>query len=113
LTWRVWLHWPSAKIVSGAFAARIGDKLDLRFNCISNDGHGFDDCAWARVVNANENPLVAFEIGIVYWGDPFFDRGLAFDFVGLTAAPVPAPLALALMGLGALRLWRGRAAPRS
>ena len=183
-----------SKIVSGAFHATAGDQLDLRFNYISTDGKGFDDYAWARLLNASDNSLVAWlytarstnsdtknvvpggvvdklafdpkavivdyasfnfhsktvndpvnwsllgssngtcwrnnaagcgftdwlhsqvsfaadgdyrvEIGIVNWGDKFFDSGLAFDFTGLNAAPVPEPasLSLTLLGLGVFGL---------
>lgn len=49
-----------SRIVSGAFHADSGDLLDLRFNYISTDGKGFDDYAWARLVNAADNALVAW-----------------------------------------------------
>jgi hypothetical protein len=49
-----------SRFVSGAFHANAGDRLDLRFNYVSTDGKGFDDYAWARVVDAGSNALVAW-----------------------------------------------------
>lgn len=49
-----------SRIVSGAFNAAAGDTLDLRFNYISTDGKGFDDYAWARVVDATTGSLVSW-----------------------------------------------------
>lgn len=46
--------------LSGAFSAARGDQLSLSFNYVSTDGKGFDDYAWARVVNASDNALVAW-----------------------------------------------------
>jgi hypothetical protein len=49
-----------SRTVSGAFQAGAGDRLDLQFNYVSTDGKGFDDYAWARVVNADDGSLVAW-----------------------------------------------------
>ena len=49
-----------SRIVSGAFHAGPGDLLDLRFNYIATDGKGFDDYAWARLLSAADNSLVAW-----------------------------------------------------
>lgn len=46
--------------LSGAFSAARGDQLSLYFNYVSTDGKGFDDYAWARLVNASDNALVAW-----------------------------------------------------
>lgn len=46
--------------LSGAFSAARGDQLGLYFNYVSTDGKGFDDYAWARVVNASDSSLVAW-----------------------------------------------------
>jgi hypothetical protein len=49
-----------SRTASGAFQAGAGDRLDLQFNYVSTDGKGFDDYAWARVVNAGDGSLVAW-----------------------------------------------------
>lgn len=49
-----------SKIVSGAFDATAGDRLDIRFNFVSTDGKGFDDYAWARVIDAIDGRSVAW-----------------------------------------------------
>ena len=46
--------------LSGSFAAAQGDQLAMHFNYVSTDGKGYDDYAWARVVNAADNALVAW-----------------------------------------------------
>ncbi len=46
--------------LSGAFSAARGDQLSLYFNYVSTDGKGFDDYAWARLVKASDNALVAW-----------------------------------------------------
>jgi hypothetical protein len=48
------------KIVSGAFNASANDTLTLYFNYVSTDGRGYDDYAWARLVNANTNSTAAW-----------------------------------------------------
>lgn len=45
---------------SGSFAAASGDRLSLYFNYVSTDGNGYDDFAWARVVNADDASLVSW-----------------------------------------------------
>lgn len=47
-------------IVSGAFRAAQGDRIAVQFNYVSTDGKGFDDYAWARLVNADDGALVAW-----------------------------------------------------
>ena len=49
-----------SRIVSGAFSANADDSLNIQFNFVSTDGNGYDDYAWARVVNAGDNSLVAW-----------------------------------------------------
>jgi hypothetical protein len=49
-----------SRIVSTIFAANTSDALNVYFNYISTDGKGFDDYAWGRVLNANDNSLVAW-----------------------------------------------------
>jgi len=47
-------------ITSGAFQAAAGDWIDLQFNYVSTDGKGFDDYAWARLLDASSGSLVAW-----------------------------------------------------
>lgn len=49
-----------SKFVSASFQAAAGDPLDLWFNYVSTDGKGYDDYAWARVVDATDGSLVAW-----------------------------------------------------
>ncbi len=49
-----------SRFLSGAFNAAAGDQFSLYFNYVSTDGKGFDDYAWARVVNASDHALVAW-----------------------------------------------------
>lgn len=48
------------KIVSSAFSAVAGDTLTLNFNYISTDGRGYDDYAWARLVDATTQETAAW-----------------------------------------------------
>lgn len=45
---------------SGSFNANAGDPLNLQFNYFSTDGKGYDDHAWARLLNASDLSLVAW-----------------------------------------------------
>jgi hypothetical protein len=47
-------------ITSSPFSAAAGDQIDVQFNYVSTDGKGFDDYAWARLVNASDTSLVAW-----------------------------------------------------
>lgn len=47
-------------ITSAAFHADLGDQIDVHFNYVSTDGKGFDDYAWARLVDASSGSLVAW-----------------------------------------------------
>ncbi|OAI08525.1 NF038132 family protein [Methylomonas methanica] len=49
-----------SKIQSNAFNASTNDTLTLHFNYISTDGRGYDDYAWARLVNADTNNTAAW-----------------------------------------------------
>ena len=49
-----------SRIVSGAFSAGADDSLNIHFNFVSTDGKGYDDYAWARILNAGDNSLVAW-----------------------------------------------------
>lgn len=46
--------------VSGSFTAQAGDRFDMRFNYVSTDGKGFDDYAWARLVDAGTGQTVSW-----------------------------------------------------
>lgn len=46
--------------LSPIFSAAAGDTLDAQFNYVSTDGKGFDDYAWARLVNAGDNSTAAW-----------------------------------------------------
>lgn len=45
---------------SAAFTAAQGDTVSAYFNYVSTDGKGFDDYAWARLVDADSHALVAW-----------------------------------------------------
>jgi hypothetical protein len=45
---------------SGLFNATAGDQIDVWFNYASTDGKGFDDFAWARLLDATSGDLVAW-----------------------------------------------------
>jgi len=47
-------------ITSAAFNAAAGDLLDVHFNYVSTDGKGYDDYAWARLLDASSGNLVAW-----------------------------------------------------
>ncbi len=49
-----------SSFTSGAFTATTGAVLEMRFNYVSTDGKGFDDYAWARVIDAVNGDLVAW-----------------------------------------------------
>lgn len=49
-----------SKIQSGEFNASANDNLTLYFNYVSTDGRGYDDYAWARLVNAGTNDTAAW-----------------------------------------------------
>lgn len=48
-----------SKIVSGSFSAAQNDTLKLYFNYASTDGNGYDDYAWARLLDADNNNALA------------------------------------------------------
>lgn len=45
---------------SEAFDVTAGDTLSVWFNFVSTDGKGYDDYAWARVVDADDGGVVAW-----------------------------------------------------
>lgn len=49
-----------SKIQSNTFNASANDMLTLQFNYVSTDGRGYDDYAWARLVNADTNNTAAW-----------------------------------------------------
>jgi len=49
-----------SKIQSSAFSASANDSLTLYFNYVTTDGRGYDDYAWARLVNATTNDTAAW-----------------------------------------------------
>ncbi len=48
------------KIVSSSFSALGSDTLTLYFNYVSTDGRGYDDYAWARLVDAGTHGTAAW-----------------------------------------------------
>ena len=48
-----------SKLVSNAFTAAAGDKLNFYFNYITSDGSGFADYGFARLLNASDNSQAA------------------------------------------------------
>lgn len=48
-----------SKLVSNAFTAAAGDKLNFYFNYITSDGSGFADYSFARLLNASDNSQAA------------------------------------------------------
>ncbi len=48
-----------SKFVSGVFAAGHNDRLDVVFNYASTDGNGYDDYAWARLLDVDNNNALA------------------------------------------------------
>ena len=49
-----------SKIRSGSFSVAANDQLTLQFNYLSTDGRGYDDYAWARLVDAGSNDTAAW-----------------------------------------------------
>lgn len=49
-----------SKFTSASFSALAGQTLSMSFNYVSTDGKGYDDYAWARVINAADNSLAAW-----------------------------------------------------
>jgi hypothetical protein len=49
-----------SKIQSTVFNVNANDTLRLHFNYLSTDGRGYDDYAWARLVNAASNNTAAW-----------------------------------------------------
>jgi hypothetical protein len=49
-----------SKITSNIFSAIAGQTLSMSFNFASTDGKGYDDYAWARVINSSDDSLVAW-----------------------------------------------------
>jgi hypothetical protein len=114
-----------SRLVSGAFAAAAGDRLDMQFNYVSTDGKGYDDYAWARVVDATSNATVAWlftarssnsSTGNIVPGDvlprsAFDPRTVivnydSFDFVSKTADD---PIAWTPLGASNGTCWRDNA----
>jgi hypothetical protein len=49
-----------SKVVSSVFTAQANDVLNLYFNYVSTDGRGYDDYAWARLVDAGTQDTAAW-----------------------------------------------------
>ena len=47
-------------VISSAFSAARGDTLSMLFNYISTDGRGYEDYAWARLLNADTRETAAW-----------------------------------------------------
>lgn len=43
-----------SRFLSGSFTAAAGDVLTMQFNYVSTDGNGYDDYAWARVIDDSD-----------------------------------------------------------
>ena len=48
------------KIVSSVFGAGKDDTLSIQFNYVSTDGRGYDDYAWARLIDAGTGETAAW-----------------------------------------------------
>ena len=48
------------KVRLGSFQATANEKLDLYFNYVSTDGRGYDDYAWARLIDAGDQSTAAW-----------------------------------------------------
>ena len=48
------------KVRLGSFQATANEKLDLYFNYVSTDGRGYDDYAWARLIDAGNQSTAAW-----------------------------------------------------
>jgi hypothetical protein len=48
------------KVRLGSFQAVANEKLDLYFNYVSTDGRGYDDYAWARLIDAGNQSTAAW-----------------------------------------------------
>lgn len=49
-----------SRYTSNSFSAVSGQSLNVQFNFVSTDGKGYDDIAWARIVNAGNNSTAAW-----------------------------------------------------
>jgi len=49
-----------SKITSGSFSALAGAALRIQFNYVSTDRKGYDDCAWARLLDADTSATVSW-----------------------------------------------------
>ncbi len=49
-----------SSILTNAFTAQSGDKISVNFNYVTTDNGSFSDYAWARVLNGNDNSVVAW-----------------------------------------------------
>jgi len=49
-----------SRLRTDRFTASAGDRLSVYFNYVSTDGNGYDDYAWARVLDAADDTFVAW-----------------------------------------------------
>jgi hypothetical protein len=110
---------------SSAFTAQAGDTLSAYFNYVSTDGKGFDDYAWARVINASDSSLVAWlftarstnsnkqsivpgDLGVGFDPDAVIVNYADFDF-NTRNLKTPSPVNWGLLGDSNASCWREKA----
>lgn len=112
-------------LLSPRFHADAGDRIDVQFNYVSTDGKGFDDYAWARLVEADGHTLVAWmftarssnsSTGNIVPGDVLrreeFDPReviVNYDSFEFTSKTVDDPIDWAPLGVSNGSCWRDNA----
>lgn len=115
-----------SRLASPSFNAAAGDTLSLHFSYVSTDGKGFDDYAWARLVDAGTGNVAAWLFtarssnsstgnivpGDVLDRDDFDPREVIVDYKNFefTSKTVDNPVDWAPLGLSNGTCWRDNAA---
>lgn len=115
-----------SRLVSAPFDAAAGDRIEVQFNYVSTDGKGFDDYAWARLVQADSGELVAWLFtarssnsstgnivpGDVLRRDEFDPRAVIVNYADFqfTSKTVDDPVDWAPLGASNGTCWRDNAA---